>query len=153
MRLPRFVWLPLCMSVGLHLRGSICEASDPKKLMPKLWTLSLSCGVWVRLWSQIWVPYDTLIYLFKINLNMDLRDFCCFQYRQWNRLTNRTKPAFTRNSLDEIGLHAELSYFRCIIQCKQIGLHLELIYIGCIIQCKWNWLTRKIYLYWLYYTV
>ena len=82
---------------------------------------------------------------------MDLGDFCCFQYRQWNRRTNWDKPAF--NSLDETGLHAELSYFHCIFSVSEIGLHAdlsyfavsysvsetglhaELSYIGCIIQC------------------
>jgi hypothetical protein len=133
MLLPRFVCLPVCMSVGVHLRVSICEEGDPNKLLPKLWTLSLSCGVWVRPWSQIWVLYDVLICLFKIYWNKDLSDFCCFQYHRWNRLTNRTKPAF--NSLDEMGWQAEL------------------IYIGCVIQCKWNWITLRVNLYCLCYTV
>jgi hypothetical protein len=59
---------------------------------------------------------------------MDLSDFCCFQYRQWNRLTNRTKL----NSLDEIGLHAELSYFHYMYTVGEIGLYAVLSYFHCI---------------------
>jgi hypothetical protein len=45
-------------------------------------------------------------------------------------MTNRTKPAF--NSLDEIGLHAELSYFHCIYTVGETGLYVALSYFHCI---------------------
>jgi len=27
---------------------------------------------------------------------------------------------------------------------SEIGLHTELSYVGCVLQCKLNWLTRKV---------
>ena len=98
-------------------------------------TMDIVAELWsvVRIWSRIWVLYDALIYLLKIYWNMDLSDFSAFSI------------------IGEINWQIEPSLH--LIAWMKRFTRIIIILLYSIVLWKWIWLTHRVKLYWLYYTV